>query len=579
MMDIEVTSDLVLPNGQPLGVVNHSGIALGDIARDPQVRQLASQIGEWVEKARRGPGPAGMMNRTNYLAPTTPYDLMRAARAAVREDDVISGLADATEAIAFDGGLKWEASDPDDADIFNQMSADLNLDAKIREMWREIFTVDQFVAAKIWDYKTYSVRGTTTKGNKRKTKYRVWVPTRLVLLRPEQVVPIGYGPLREDELAWHASANEIGNYDRIVNSTDSDLDPLMRAFFAGQYKPGLDEESELLNWGVTTDRLLKMRSDWVFRHTSTRPDWAKHPDLRLRGVFELLDLKRQLIASDRAMLVGAANYILLIRKGSKDQPATQDEVSNLKAGYQFLAKLPVIISDHRLEIDIVAPKLDFVLKRDAYETLDTRILTRVLGTFTSPRAGGRAGGGSQDTFADVLVAGIGSQRHMIKRALEQNIARAIVEHPKNAGIFEDRPSLVFTPRNVALGTNQAVLSAILALRTQREMSRDTVLEYLGLDQATEAQRLETEEERYDSIFKTAIPFSAAQPGQSAPAPDGQDDEEQNAPAEATPEPPAASGRRGGRPRGGGTTPNSPQAQTKPRSANGNIQPDQTKRGR
>jgi hypothetical protein len=568
-MDVEVTSELVLPDGRPLGIFNGSGVATGDVARDPQVQALARQLGNWIETARAGSATKpGMFDRSLYIAPDSPYQQMNVARHAVIDDDVVSGVLDATEALAFDGGLKWESSSPNDADVFNQIAADLNLDAKIREMWRENVSIDQFVIAKLWDYVDYTVRGKTESGNKKKKKYHVWAPVRLVLLDPAKVVPIGVGPLRQDRLAWNGTKAEI-QYDTYLRTSPEPLDPLMQAFFLGRYTPTEEEKVELGKWAISPDNLLEMNPDWVFRHCTTRPDYRKFPDVRMRSVFPLLDLKRQLISSDRATLIGAANYILLIRKGSDAAPATQEEVNNLKAGYNFLAKLPVIISDHRLEIDVIAPKLDFVLKESAYDTLDARILARTLATFVAP---GRSGGDKGvSSFSDVLASAIQNRRHMIKRTLEREISRAIVEHPKNEGIFEDRPSLVFTPRTVSVGTSQAILSAMLALRTQREISRDTILEYLGLDQATEAQRLELEEQIYDDIFKTQVPFSA-QPGQpTSGAPATDDGTGQQAPGtpNGTPEAPQNSGRRGGRPLGGGNSRTSPAKTAKPKTSNGN----------
>jgi hypothetical protein len=128
---------------------------------------------------------------------------------------------------------------------------------------------------------------------------------------------------------------------------------------------------------------------------------------------------------------------------------------------------------------------------------------------------------------------------------------------------------------VAIGTNQAVLTALLAMRTQREISRDTILEYLGLDQATEAQRLEIEKAIYDDTFKTVIPFAAPGAG-GAPAPGPNTPAPAKAPAarapatpNGTPESPKVSGARGGRPAGGGDSKQSPTAQSKPKTANGN----------
>ena len=563
--EVEATSELTLPDGRPMGVMNTTSISTGEIARHPEVQRLGRELSSWVEHARSGSGRGGMFDRTTFTPPNTPYDNMRTAMHALLEDDIVSGVADATEAMAFEGGLKWESEDSDEADVFNQMAADLNLDAKIREMWREDFAVDQYIGAKLWGWKTYTVRGRSKNGNRRKKTYRVWAPTRLVTLDSMRVVPIGHGPLREDRLAWQSTEFEIGSYQSAFK--DETIDPLMVAFFQGTWTPTGDERAELIKWGVHVDKLLAMNPAWVFRHCSTRPDYKKFADLRMRSVFPLLDLKRQLMASDRAMLVGSANYILLIRKGTDQKPGTADEIQNLKGQYNFLAKLPVIISDHRLDIEIIAPKLDFVLKKDSYDVLDRRILTRVLSAFVAPGSTGAATG-SSDTFENALAKSIQNRRHMIKRTLEKELARAIVEHPRNAGTFNSRPSLVFTPRNVSVGMNQGYLAMLATLRTQRELSRDTILEFMGLDQATEAQRLELEDEIYDEIFKTQIPFASpdavATPGDTKDAPDG-DEQTPNGTAEA----PAVSGRRGGRPVGGGTRKQSPAAMAKPKTNTGN----------
>lgn len=557
--EVEVASDLSLHDGRPLGVMNTTMVSTGEIAGDPQVQKLAREISRWVDDTRT-PSRGGMFDRHTYTPPNNPYDQMRSARHAVLEDDIVGGIADVTESIAFSGGLKWEAEDADDADVFNQIAADLNLDNTIRTMWREAFTLDQFVAVKLWGYSDYTVRGTTTKGNQRKKRYRVWCPQRITILNSEHVVPIGVGPLRDDALAWNANPSEIFNFE--AADRGDVIDPLMTEFFTGLYTPGDAEKVELSSWGVYGERLLAMNPAWVFRHCHNRPDYAKFPDLRMRSVFPLLDLKRQLMASDRAALIGAANYILLIRKGSDAAPATQTEVDHLKQNYNFLAKLPVIISDHRLEIDVIAPRLDFVLKQDAYDVLDNKILMRVLAAFLPPKMRTF----DPPSFNDLIATSLQNRRHMIKRTLERELAKAIVEHPKNVGLFSGKPSLVFTPRTVSIGIDDAVMSALLALRTQREISRDTILEHLGLDEATEAQRLEYEAEFYDDIFKTQIPFASPAAGgapQDAQPADG--DQTPNG----TPQAPAVSGGRGGRPRGGGSSTQSPASTAKPKTRNGN----------
>lgn len=558
--EVEVIADLDMA-GRPGQVINMAPVSTGDIAASAEVREIARAMGRWVDDARGRGSTASMFRRDRYLPPDNPYDQMRCARDAMQSDDIVSGVAEVTEAIAF-SGVKWEGEDPDDADVFNQLSADLNMDAVIRAMWREEFQYEQAVVAKLWGPVEYTVRGRTSKGNKRKKTYNIYAPKRLVVLDSLKCVPIGYGPLRQDQLAWQATAGEVGSYDSAVSG--SKLDPLMTTFFTGEYTPGEDELVTLNALGASTDRLLAMNPDWVFRHTSTRADYELFAPLRMKSVFTLLDLKQQLMQSDRASLIGAANYILLIRKGTDQKPAVPEEIRNLKEQYNFLAKLPVVISDHRLEIDIIAPKLDFVLKASAYDVLDRRILARLLGAMAIDGGSTTGSGGATPMVGALIARTMENRRHMLRRTIEREIAKAVVNHPRNADIFHATPSLVYTPRNVSIDTDQAYSSALLALRTQREISRETILEYLGLDQSTEAQRMELEGEIYDDIFKTQVPFSAAPADPNAtggtPTPNG------------TPEDPKVSGARGGRPRGGGSAPQSPQGQTKPKNRNGNASP-------
>jgi hypothetical protein len=329
----------------------------------------------------------------------------------------------------------------------------------------------------------------------------------------------------------------------------------------------------------------------------------------MKSVFQLLDLKKQLINSDRAALIGAANYILLIRKGDKDTPAQQEEIQHLKENYNFIAKMPVIISDHRLTIDIIAPKTDFVLVGDKYDLIDSRILARLLGTLTIGGSGQR--NETQTTLSAAVARVMENRRHMLKRTLEMELARAVVNHPKNKGVFDSEPNLVYTPRNIALSMDPNYATGLLALRTQREISRETILEFFGLDESVEAMRMEMEAEFYDDIFKTEIPFNGGNPGagvdasldkKDAPAAVTVDPKDgtlkvtppagktvaKSPAAKATPAPgkssptakgpngtgvaPKVSGATGGRPAGGGSPSKSPAAQTKPRSASGQTSP-------
>lgn len=617
--EVEATSRLDIA-GKSFPVVNRSGLTDEMVIGDPAMRQIAAQLSRWVDNARSATTRTSMFDRGAYTPPDNPYEEIRAARQAVKYDSIVSGVAEITEAFAFQG-VKWEGEDADEADVFNQMSRDMNLDAVIRAMWREEFTINQFVAAKLWGWSDFTVRGKTKNGNQRKKRYRIWCPQSIRILDSAKVVPVDVGPLGSDRLCWSSTPGEIGYYEQ--TQAGALIDPLMLQFFTRRYEPNYEEAGELGALGVPIADLLEMNPDWVFRHTSTKSDYMRFADIRLKSIFRLLDLKQQLMQADRAALIGQANYILLVKKGSKEQPAMPEEMQNLRENFNYISRLPVIISDYRLDIEIVAPKQDFVLQAAKYDMIDSRILARLLGTLTI----GATGGGrseNQETLSYAVARVMENRRHMLKRTLEFQIARAVVQHPKNAGVFDTEPNLVYMPRNVSLSMDAAYVQGLQSLRTMREISRETILEYFGLDEATEAQRMEMEAEMYDDIFKTEVPYtSTGNPGQNV---DQNLDKTQDSPAiqvgpdgtlklsgggagagsangrsqgkgrggsqagvgstpvgsntapkargavktpNGTPEAPQNSGRRGGRPTGGGSSPTSPQAIAKPRTRNGN----------
>lgn len=551
--DVVATSRLEV-NGLGIPFVNHSGLGDTVIQQSDDLREVASKLSSWVNNARSATGHSSMFDRGAYTPPDNPYEEMLAARRAVEHDDIVGGVAETTESFAF-GGVKWEGRNEDEADVFNQMNRDIDLDRVIRQMWRETYTYSQFVVATVWDYRTYRVRGRTSTGHRKRKEYTVYCPVRMEIIDSTKVVPIGHGPLGSDLLAWCSTNQEVQHWLRARRGEV--VDPVMDQFFIGQYEPPPHEAAELSKLGVDVKNLLTMNPGMVWRHTMTRASHERFAPVRLKSVFKLLDLKQQLVNADRSMLIGAANYILLVRKGDENMPAKPEEMRNLKENFNFIAKLPVVISDHRLEIDIIAPKTDFTLQQDRYDLIDTRIMTRLLGTLS---LGGRGQRNETNvTLSRAVGRNMENRRHMIARDIERNVARAVYFHPRNRGVFEegDEPSLVFVPRNIALDIDAAIIQAMMNLRQSKEISRETILEYFGLDQGTEAQRREMEAELYDDVFQTIVPHGGI--NENAPQ-EGEGDEGKGGT-------PAQSGRNGGRPQGGGDGKES--RKVKPKSANGN----------
>lgn len=516
---------------------------------------VAREVANWVNRTRsnRDRSPS-LFNRVAYVAPDNPISAMEVARTAVEHDDVLGGVCDVTEGLIFQG-LKWESEDEVATDVFNQIARDLNLDEFAREWHREEFTYSQVVVGLWWDWREYKLRSKTGEGKRSKAKKRVWAPVAWTLLPPTKVIPLKPGPFGQDRLAWNATKEELAAAVALADGTLQD--PVLREFTVGRVT-GLDKDEETLltSWGIDPRNLLRLNPDSVFRYCRTKPSYERFPTLRLKSTFALLDLKQQLIEADRVSLVGAANFILLVRQGTDEQPAKQEEIDNLKENFKVIAKLPVIIGDHRLSVDIITPDQEWVLSADKYDTIDRRLLSRALGALTASSSGQR--NESTITVARGVARLLESRRHMMKRVLEEQIARAVVDHPNNEGLFKHEPNLAFTPRNVQLDADSETVRALLQLRTQKEISRESTLEWFGLDQAVEAMRREIEEDLYDDIFQTQIPFNSPLNGGGDP----------NQPQE----PPQQSGGRGGRPPGGGDSAQSPQGQSGQRNGRGQRTP-------
>lgn len=533
----EITAELINESGLPDELVMGSA------------REVAKHLSTWTKETRARKGQSTLFDRSKFVSPDNPYEQMRVARNAVADDDVVSAAADVTEGLVLQG-VRTESSSKDVADIFNQINADLDLDSYLRAAYREVFTYSQVVTATWWGWRTYkplpAVRPNGS-GAARRKEYRLFVPTKIITLDPTKVVPVGMSVFGEEHLAWHATQEEMDIY---LGNDPLRYDRVMSELFIGRYVPSRDEALELSELGVDPHRLLEFNPERVWRHTVTKPSYQRFPDLRLRSTFRHLDLKQQLMESDRVMLVGSANYILLVRKGSEAQPGKQEEIQNLRDNFSVLAKLPIIVSDHRLEIEIVAPKLDTTLIRDKYDLLDKRILSRLFGSLDV--AGGARGDSTAGITTRMVARFLETRRHMIRRSVERNVISRVWTLNRETFAEKDdaSPSLAFNPRNVQLDNDSNLLNAIMTARQSRDLSRESFLEHLNYDQAVEAQRLELEAEIYDDIFKTKVPYSSADGDQ-----EGQD-------------PPSVTGRGGGRPVGGGKSPNSVQGMGKKRTSSG-----------
>jgi len=493
--------------------------AAADMARpggelDSTNRVVARAIASWAEDIQGSSSRSSqaLFERDKYVTPAKIYKQMEVAYSAL-DDDIVANALDVTEALAFNR-VRAISDDEDTQNVWNQILGDLNMDAWIRQAWSELFTVSHYYGIRWWGAKEYTVQGVRDKRKSRK-KYNIIVPTELGFLDPMRVVPIAPDMFGNYRLAWIADEGDMKLYDSTDAATQSD--DVVKSLFVSHYTPSKSEEKMLSKQGVETDRLLELNDEFVWMGTQTKPPYERWPRIRLKSIFPLLDLKTQLRQMDRAVLLSGTNFIVLVKKGTDAHPVKKaSEMESVVEQVRTVSRSPVIVSDHRLEIEIITPDLTAVLNSEKWNTIDSRIAMRLWGTFVSNPTEGRD---TSLTLGRVIARGISSRRHMLKRDIERNIFKEVRE--LNEDDFGENAKLEFTPQRIELEMDEAIANIIQELRDRGDLSRETTLNELGFDQETEAARREYEDKKWKKVFEPpTIPFDSPQKTQGTPQGDG-----------------------------------------------------------
>lgn len=521
--------------------------AVSDALRqDPEVASLMRwhrRVTGADQRGRRG----SIIERDRYLTPENVFAQMRMAQDALENDDVVSGFAEATEGLAF-GRMAIECDDEDEMNVWEQIHEDLDLDSRMREIWRELLGVSQTNVCVWWGTKSYKVRGKTKGGNaKRKSFDNLRVPIGMSVLDPLKVVPLGSFLFGQEYLAYAADWAEQDIIDSYLLSRDNGFpmppDQVIQTLIMDKVEPSLVDRRDMANLGIDVNRLYRLNPNNVFRHCATRSQYQRFSPVRMKSIFPILDLKDQLRQMDRAHLLGGINFIIICTKGSDTLPAQQAEIDNLKTQMRTLAQLPVLVGDHRLNVKIVTPAQDFTLDAARYLGLDARISARLYGMFIT---GSPTRGDDSVKLTKVVARGLENRRDAQRRTFMREVL--LKTYNINDQLTE-RPSLKFYPRRIALDFDPALASYLLDLRDRGDLSRDSILSEIDYNQAEEARKRELEATNYDDIFQTSVPYTAG-PGQVTP------------PGQPGPTDPKAGGRRmGGNKGGGGSAPGSGQGQS------------------
>lgn len=492
------------------------------VTQHPELAQLV----KWTVNTRSDAPYArqgGVFSRDRYVTPSNIFGQFDTARDALLNDDVVSTFAEQSEAMAF-ARMAFTAEDEDEEDIWNQIAFDIDLDSRVREMWRELICISQVYQVVWWGRKSYKVRGKSPDGVKRKKEFTdLIVPLGMTTLDPKKVVPVGNLMFNQEQLAYIADRTEVDMLDAAVLN-DPQADPVSRQIIVAKYEPPDYERRNLARAGINAEWLYILNPRNVFRHTLTRSQFERFAEVRMRSLFEILDLKHQLRQMDRAFLVGATNWILLIKKGTEKHPAKPAEIMNLQSQVRTVAQVPILVGDHRLSVEIITPKTDAVLNSEKYSVLNSSLTSRLWQLFMVHGGQGMPRSDDSVKLGKVIARGLEARRGDLRRTVTRQVVAPCVEANDK---FTCMPKLRFYPTHIQLDLDPAMIQLILDVRDHGDLSRESVLNELDFDQEDEARQREREKERYDKTFTPVqVPFdapskTAGQPGGTQPAGAGQ----------------------------------------------------------
>lgn len=496
--------------------------------------EIASAIDRWTKQMGVGSIAQGsLFFRNRFTLTANFFDQIAMCQDAVEYDEILGAICDSTEGLAF-GRMTLECLDDDQEDVWNQWKDDVDLDSRFREQWRELFKVSQVYVGMQWSEKIYKVRtkpipdanyddedipadatvgaedlhpsGVPKPGPKKRARrksFALTMPT-FTIIDPAKILPVGQLMFNQERFAYIADDQEDEAFKKVFSGET--VDPVVTAMIEGPYTPTRQDLAELRDprtGMVDAPNLWLIKRDAIYRHTLSRAQYERWASIRLKSILPTLEMKAHLRASDRAALIGATNFIVVLKRGSDKFPAKPGEVEQLREQARVVARMPVLVGDHRLSVEIITPKTDFVLDDKRYNLLDERIVMRGLSTF---RFGGRQSGMSDTSSVttEEIARGIESRRDEMARSFRDGVIKLIME--KNH-VLTEKPEIAYHPKRVVIQYNADIVNAVMQLRDRGDISRETELEELNYDQEIEYMRRKREK-AMEPVFQSSVPHSS-----------------------------------------------------------------------
>lgn len=457
-----------------------------------------------------------LLARRRYQTPANVMDEIRLARSLAERDDDVAGVLGEMIAIAFGDGYEHQGDDEATVELFCEMSKAKysGLTRALQEMYRELLISSQVNTAILFTRENISY---SLQGSNRRLSKSIAVPL-IGVLHAENVRVIGNDMFGTGQLAYYPDTDRLRRWlekyfnprtEPAVKAQMGREDRVSANLFTGKVPQGMID-ADAPNWGErwSAQNLYFLNPKMVHRSTFPKGQW-KYPRPLLTRDFSLLEAKRLLNIMDYALLQGGSNFIVVAKKGSDKRPAQRDEIENLQNVVRTASKTGVIVGDHRLEFEVITPKMEALLNPEKRRLLGRKIvqaMMRIPESAQETPSRSSQSNPEQESKARVIT----SDRVLIKSHVEDYIYDETVN--RNPNVFKEAPCIAF-PKIVLQGT-QFFTDYMLKLRDRGDIPRKWAVEFAGFDfdAAVDQRKREIESGADEVLQPAAVPFSSPEAG-------------------------------------------------------------------
>lgn len=447
-----------------------------------------------------------MLARTPFRTPGSVIDEIKLARAVADTDDDIAAVMGGMIALATRGGFKHLHEDEKTLGFFNEFAKGKNMGLLrvFKELYREYLISGQVISLSLFMRQRLQWYPT---GSKDAQSAQLSSP-RVGIIPAEDVRVTSNDIFGDGQLAYLPPDRALKEWleeffnPRTTAAKKAQMardNPVLAAVFTGQVQVPWNDQ-DMFSAGQV---LYTLNPRMV--HRTTMPKGASaYPRPLLTRNFALLEAKRLLNIMDYALLQGGTNYIVVAKKGTDQQPASQPEVDNLVDQVRTASRSGVLVGDHRLSIEIITPDLTELLNPNKRKLLGRKLamaLLRIPEQVTGDP--GQAGAAQEQEQTAAVIMG---DREDLIAHIEDNVYEEAANRNRSTFAFGS-PNL-WAPQLI-LGSNKDFWASVVQARDRGDIPRRWAVETLGFDYDAGVAERKREIERGDDEVLTpgSVPFS------------------------------------------------------------------------